>query len=296
MQWSTQYETTLQINVDADTDNGLLINNVATRTTAFGGPQPVSLYATQKRLDNGDTTPPIPIDFVMERLEPVHAPEDPLKMIVPVKFTIVGFGGHPVKVDTLSIDVLQSANTMKVMRIDKVPFIQTPGAASCEGESAWSYCRVRAIIAYRVNETMRIMREKAQKAKGWVKSCGNRGGYFRRPGHGPGHGRHGHHHHRAHRWAKMLHSTLRFFVIPALLGVIGGLLASAVGMLVGQFIVFLWLRFGRQGQRGPLGREVVEITITEDEKDGLLEYEEDLPAPPPRYEDVEAQEVEPEKE
>lgn len=269
------------VDIDSDKQSGLLINDVPTLNSGFESPQPVSLSARQKRVDTGEETIPIPIDFVMERLEPITS-EDPAKIIIPVKFTIVGFGGQPVKVDTLSIDILQTPDLMKVMRVERVPFAETPGAQSCEGERAWSLCRVRAIITHRVVETMRMMRTKAHQAKGWVKHCGGR--------------HHGHHRHRAHRWAKMLHSALRFFIIPALLGVIGGLLASAVGMLVGQFIVLLWTQFHRRGQRGPLRTEVVEIIVSEDEKDGLLDaqYEDDGEGLPeyehaPRYEDVEAQ-------
>lgn len=95
----------------------------------------------------------------------------------------------------------------------------------------------------------------------------------------------------------MLRSTLRFFIIPALLGVIGGLLASAVGMLVGQLIVLLWMRFARRGRRGSASSQrrggekdgLLLLLAAEDaeEEDGV---EEALPRyeHAPRYEDVEA--------
>lgn len=57
-------------------------------------------------------------------------------------------------------------------------------------------------------------------------------------------------------------------------------MASAVGMLVGQALVYLWFRFHRGGQRGNV--RLVEVAVSEDEKDGLVETE-DLP---PHYEDV----------
>jgi hypothetical protein len=98
----------------------------------------------------------------------------------------------------------------------------------------------------------------------------------------PDHGHHGKHH-RGHRLGHMLHQTLRFFIVPALLGVIGGLLASAVGMLVGQFIVFIWTRFHHCGRRG--SNRIIEVTVQEDEKDALVLETEDLP---PQYTDVEA--------
>ncbi|CEJ60099.1 hypothetical protein PMG11_08685 [Penicillium brasilianum] len=61
----------------------------------------------------------------------------------------------------------------------------------------------------------------------------------------PPHGHDGHHHppppHGA--FAHTFSRVLRFIVVPAILGVIAGLTASAVGMLVGQAIIFLWQRY-----------------------------------------------------
>jgi hypothetical protein len=67
-------------------------------------------------------------------------------------------------------------------------------------------------------------------------------------------------------------------------------MASAVGMLVGQVLVYLWFRFHRGGQRGNI--RIVEVAVSEDEKDALVEAG-DLP---PQYEDVEAVIVEGAKE
>lgn len=68
-------------------------------------------------------------------------------------------------------------------------------------------------------------------------------------------------------------------------------MASALGMLVGQLIVYTWLRFGRGGRRGPVANiRVVEVAVNADEKDTLVE------APPayenaPAYEDAPAVQV-----
>ncbi|KAJ5737570.1 uncharacterized protein N7483_002695 [Penicillium malachiteum] len=37
--------------------------------------------------------------------------------------------------------------------------------------------------------------------------------------------------------------VVRFIVVPAILGVLAGLTASAIGMLVGQAVIFLWQRY-----------------------------------------------------
>ena len=66
-------------------------------------------------------------------------------------------------------------------------------------------------------------------------------------------------------------------------------MASAVGMLVGHCISYLWIRFHRGGVRGNAsGRDirVVEIVIDEEEKDALIINEETIESPPD-YKDVE---------
>lgn len=91
---------------------------------------------------------------------------------------------------------------------------------------------------------------------------------------------------RFHRASHMIRQTLRFFVVPALLGIIGGLTASAMGMLVGQAIVYLWFRTYRNGERGPLRIYEREIAIIEEEQSKLLEKDGALPM----YEDAPAYE------
>ncbi|KAJ5134717.1 hypothetical protein N7526_006082 [Penicillium atrosanguineum] len=72
-----------------------------------------------------------------------------------------------------------------------------------------------------------------------------------------GHYGHGHfdpeaadrpHHHMHHgpprgAFAHTFSRVFRFILVPAILGVLAGLTASAVGMLVGQAVVFLWQRY-----------------------------------------------------
>ena len=69
-------------------------------------------------------------------------------------------------------------------------------------------------------------------------------------------------------------------------------MASAVGMIVGQLIAYVWIRFRRNGQRGPLRRQQRQrhgevVLVVEDEKDGLLLVETDQLPPPPAYQDAE---------
>jgi hypothetical protein len=209
--------------------------------------------------------------------------------IVSLQLTILDIEGAPVHVDTLQIDLVKSIDGLTLAKISNIPFSQSPGAAEC----ATSLCRLRAIILARVRAMLEAAKARAHAAGAWIKSgCRGKNKGESRPaqsaGDRPHHQHHGHH--KMHRFANILRQTLRFFIIPALLGVVGGLMASAVGMLVGQALAYLWLRFHRGGQRR--GVRVVEVAVSEDEKDALVETE-DLP---PHYEDVEAVVMEDSKE
>jgi len=94
---------------------------------------------------------------------------------------------------------------------------------------------------------------------------------------------HPHHHHRHHGFFhKMRHimwRTVKVAFVPILIGIAFGMAASAIGMLVGQMVVFLWMRYRRTDN------VVVYERIETDEKE----------VPPP-YEDVPSNEAVTEKE
>ena len=73
----------------------------------------------------------------------------------------------------------------------------------------------------------------------------------------------------------VLLTTVKVVFVPILIGVAFGMAASAVGMLVGQTIVFLWMKF--RGNK----RETMYQRLETDEKDE-----------PPAYQDVAPQSVE----
>jgi hypothetical protein len=247
-------------------------------------------------------TDPVRLGWALEVLPPVTTEAEPGKELYTLQFTVLDLKGVPVEVDSLKIDILKSTTlkdkpTLSLLNITPVSFLSTPGAKSCHTSSQWSLCRLRAIIAARIKAMLEAAKARAGSAKAWAKGgCKGKKGPFgghngpfgghrgpkggHREGEGrPHHGHHGPHHHG--RPAHILRQTLRFFIVPALLGVIGGLVASAVGMLVGQTIVFLWTRFHRGGQRGNI--RIVEIAVEDDEKDALI-----IEEMPPQYEDVEA--------
>lgn len=83
---------------------------------------------------------------------------------------------------------------------------------------------------------------------------------------------HGHHHiHKGfvHRMAGVLSTTFKIVFVPILIGVAFGMAASAIGMLVGQAVVFVWMKY-----RGT-SREAAYEALDTDEKEA-----------PPAYQDI----------
>ncbi|EXJ93553.1 hypothetical protein A1O1_01945 [Capronia coronata CBS 617.96] len=287
-------ENRIHLELEVDSDQTLTVNGFPVMPKDAATPfDPV--MAPQIRVEDGEQTAPIQLDYAYERLPPVASADEPDMSILPVRLTILGLQGQPVKVDTLEIDLVQSPDQTSIARVSAIPFEETPGATTCDTSPRWSLCRLRAIIAARLQTIMESAKAHAHAAKGWVGRKGCKGKKFGEKGmnhgeahgHGHGHGHHmGGHHHSLHHFGLMLHQTLRFFIIPALLGVIGGLMASAIGMLLGQLISFLWIKYRRNSQPRHRDVRVVEIVVDEEEKDALL-IDSELP-PPPQYEDVEA--------
>lgn len=295
-----------------DAKDSLTINNHTLPTPYADTPGSYHLTAPQTRIQDGQKTLPIQLDFAWEELPPVTSERNPKLSMQSYQLTILGLAGHPIKVDTVAVHVLRAPGQTMIARISTIPFNETPGATTCDTSSKWSICRLRAIVAARMQAMVAAAKGRAQAAKGWFKGHGNgkgcSGKFGHRGGHNGGHNggppfmhhehgqaaQGGHHHHHQHRHGhhlgRLLHQTLRFFVIPALLGVIGGLMASAIGMLVGQFVAFLWIRYHRGGRRGNV--RTVELVIEEDEKDALI-IDDEITLP--QYEDVEAAVVEDEK-
>ena len=69
--------------------------------------------------------------------------------------------------------------------------------------------------------------------------------------------------------AMVIRTTFRVVLVPILIGVAFGMAASAIGMLVGQAVVFLWMKY-----RGT-SREPAYVALDTDEKEA-----------PPAYQDV----------
>ena len=249
-------------------DNHLTINEVPVFPLDVShGAAPVTILASQ--IAEKSESVPIPLGHVIE-VYPEYASEaEPDKRAIAAKFTIVDLNGTPVKVDTVKITLLEVGEELAIVQVSQIPFSASPGHDTCEGAATWSICRIRAIINARIRAFITAAKTHADKAKTWMKKPGS-GCPGEKAGH-PGHRGHREHHglHRGmHHFGHVLRQSIRFFVVPGLLGVIGGLVAAAVGMLVGPLIVYMWFTFYQRGQRSDL-REV-EVVLIEEEKDGLL--------------------------
>ena len=249
------------LQIEASQSRGLVINDVSVLPHTLTNPSPVSIAAYQMSLEDGEITAEQPLDFALEKLEAISSQEAESVIMIPLRFTVLAIGGNPVKTDTVFMRLLRTEKELVLLDTKLIPFEQTPGAEACDGSQGWSMCRIKAIVMARVKGMMEKMVESKEAAKGWVEGgCAGRfaghGGpkgfgwmVGRRPGPHPHHAHHGHHAHQhwhSHRFHKALHRTIRFFLIPALLGIIGGLMASAVGMLVGQVLIYLWQHLYRR--------------------------------------------------
>ncbi|KAG8525832.1 uncharacterized protein KY384_000592 [Bacidia gigantensis] len=87
-------------------------------------------------------------------------------------------------------------------------------------------------------------------------------------------GRPPHRHHRHHpgflrHMGHVMWNTMKMAFMPVLIGIAFGMAASAIGMLVGQLVVFLWMKYRKNEQ-------VVYVPVDTDVKDSLPAYQ-DVP-------------------
>lgn len=255
------------------------------------------ITAHQFRADDDDQTNDLHLNFALKVMPAIPSPHKDDVNLIPIEFTVFGLSGMPVKVNAISLKLIQTPNNdLVIVNAEQVPFQETPGVETCEGATSWSLCRLQAIVASRMRSMVEATKEKANSVHEWVTACsgGSKSGppgLWRHspPSDGdnphPHHRHHAHHRHHGghgyHRASHMLHQTLRFFIVPALLGIIGGLVASAVGMLVGQAIVLIWVKAYRHGRRGPVRSERETVIVEEEKEDPLPQYEN-----APRYEEM----------
>ena len=210
----------------------------------------------------------MPVGYALE-IMPMAAPSDePGYELLDIRFTVLDLETHPVPVDTVVITVLQDPNgELFIARTeientapasDRLSWKECHGKAKCLQELLVS--RIRGLLAGAKARVMGMTKTGRKgchgkhkgKAMGHHKDGQDGMPFPPRPPFGED-GRHHahahgparpHHHHPYHgAFARTFSRIVHFIVVPAILGVLAGLTASAIGMLVGQAVVFLWQRY-----------------------------------------------------
>ena len=261
----------------------------------FPPPPPARITAVQHRVQDGAESEPIPLGYALEVMPVAASSEDPGLELLAVRFTVLDLDGHPVPLNTVAISLIHDGKGN--FYIAKTDIEETaPSSVS------WKQCRgkpncLRKLLLVRMRALFASAKARllgmASKVRG-SKGCHKLGrpnagdSPFWAQGHAghnrPEHGRPHHMHHMHHAGLERTISRIvRFILIPATLGVLAGLTASALGMLVGQVVVSLWLRYRRSKSQQP-NANLEEGT--EFEKQGLMvESSDDLP---PAYTDNES--------
>ncbi|KAJ5512650.1 hypothetical protein N7463_002202 [Penicillium fimorum] len=269
--WTEGKPSSLSLDFSIE-DNRLLANG----RQIFPPAPPIPILAVQQDEEGKDSNP-MPVGYALE-IMPMAAPSDePGYELLDIRFTVLDLETHPVPVDTVAITVLQDPNgDLFIARTeienttpasDRLSWKECHGKAKCLQELLVS--RIRGLLA---GAKARVI----SMAKAGRKSChdkfkGKTMGHHKE-GHGGmpfpspppfgkegtgremfgpgGHHAHSHgsarpHKHHPHHgaFARTFSRIVHFIVVPAVLGVLAGLTASVIGMLVGQAVVFLWQRY-----------------------------------------------------
>ncbi|KAI1140802.1 hypothetical protein F5Y05DRAFT_374980 [Hypoxylon sp. FL0543] len=98
-----------------------------------------------------------------------------------------------------------------------------------------------------------------------------------------------HHGHRQRNWGLLFRNIASHILLPVAIGILAGVAASILGMMVGTFVVFLWrLVFRRGGSRrhhrhGHHHKASHAEAVAHDEKAGLMAHVEEDEVAPPAY-------------
>ena len=267
-------------------ENGYLLAN---SRQIFPPPPPSRINAIQHR-ENGKESEPIPLGYALE-IMPLPTPADESDVeLLEVRFTVLDLDSHPVPMDTVAITLLHDGGGNKHMAKteieetapNRVSWKQCRGKSSCLRKLLFN--RMRDLFAAAKTRMLgmdsRLSGGKGCHGKPPFPRPMHQGPHPHHHGYGPGegsplwaagpphHAGHPPHMHHFHHGGLQHAITriFRFIVIPAVLGVLAGLAASALGMLVGQVVIFFWLRYRRSNAKQTTSVEQGTVS----EKQGLM--------------------------
>jgi hypothetical protein len=289
LHWADGVSTTLTLNFS--TNHGdLYVND----QPIFPPPTPPTTWninAVERRQSDGKETEPIVLGFALE-VSPFVAPRGFSEWLI--RFTVLDLAGHPVPVDTIAVSLVKTDE-------QELFIVRTEVEPSSADPLSWRQCGgnpscLRKLLIARIQALMAAAKERMMQMGAripFVKGCmgpkhGGRpavaqDGDSSPDGELPPHRHHhwggGHRGHRMHRhgWQRTFSRVVRFIFIPAVLGVLAGLAASAIGMLVGQVVVFLWIRYRRHRGQSPATTE----PASDMEKEALIAEPSDTEDLPP---------------
>ncbi|OTA54644.1 hypothetical protein K449DRAFT_389097 [Hypoxylon sp. EC38] len=98
-----------------------------------------------------------------------------------------------------------------------------------------------------------------------------------------------HHGHRQRNWGLLFKNIASHILLPVAIGILAGVAASILGMMVGTFVVFLWRLVARRGgsrrhhRHGHHHKASHAEAVVQDEKAGLMAHVEEDEVAPPAY-------------
>lgn len=200
------------------------------------------------------------------------ATDDTGLSLTKIRFSILDLGGVPISIDTVALDMITTGDGLSY-------FAQSHTETSPAHPVPWQECRkepkcLKALLVARLRwflDSAKTGVKAATEKFSFMKGCGSKAKQAHHDYHGNS---------RHSKFAHAFNQALHLIIVPAILGVLAGLVAIGTGMFAGQLIVFVWLRHRRQGARS---RPSSDTEVGDDmEKEALIVK--DLP---PQYEDGE---------
>ncbi|KAH0173072.1 hypothetical protein KCU67_g1457, partial [Aureobasidium melanogenum] len=312
--------------IDAN-DKDLLLNGVklypVDGTFAFDEPTVGQIQSSASLADiknNPDQITPLRVSSAGMSVheETISAVND---VLVSINYHVARLESQPMALDAVDLKLLKGADgSLMIISVDAVPPKHVPGAHIAPGKPSKdcgmlpaALCKWKSVV----EDKMSNFKPGMPHAFG---GCGGRKPPHRLPGHirphfemhpdvdarpdrhhphGPGahprphhgpHGpHHGPHHHRHHHFLPAFVHAFVAVLIPVMAGVTMGMVVSLIGMLVGRLISFLWIKFGRGGQRGYASVAQSEQDTESAEKGVVVVVENNVDEEPlPKYEDAPA--------
>ncbi|GAW15623.1 hypothetical protein ANO14919_050400 [Xylariales sp. No.14919] len=229
-----------------------------------------------------------PLGFAMET-GAVATDDDEDLQLINVEIQIIEVGDVFIRgIPNVQVKLLKTpSNKLAIGTIDILPF-QGGNSTDNKKECSTTVCKWKTLFFEKLSKIFSL------------KGCGgsrppppphaHHDGEHRHD-HGPHPHSHPHPHpphmgHHRHGWAHGFRIIVTHVLFPVLIGIVAGVSASLIGMMVGTFIVFLWrLFFRRSASRSShrcryAHKAAKHENAADEEKSGLLDDQEEIEAPP----------------